>query len=65
MGRCWRLTCPTNGAPYGLLELVRPAEDVSSAPTLFDRVKSESEANGRRVLAGFVPFDPDKWDHTP
>lgn len=22
MGRCWRLTCPTNGAPYGLLDLV-------------------------------------------
>lgn len=22
MGRCWRLTCPSNGAPYGLLDLV-------------------------------------------
>lgn len=23
MGRCWRLTCPENGAPHGLLDLVR------------------------------------------
>jgi hypothetical protein len=22
MGRCWRLTCPENGAPHGLLDLV-------------------------------------------
>lgn len=32
MGRCWRLTCPENGAPYGLLDLVRPVEDNDKPP---------------------------------
>lgn len=36
MGRCWRLTCPMNGAPYGLLDLV--ADDLRSVGVAAVRV---------------------------